>query len=180
LDQGTAAQLSAFIHSWEEAVLTYRTLIMVQQALKKQIITVFEPMCLENLNDDMVGFANITAREMLDHLFLTYGNITDTDLENNFEQMRKAWDPLQPVEILFKKIQYCADFSEAGGVNIGHPQHINMGYAKIFATGNFMSACRRWIEKDTANKTWENFKVHFAASHCQHKHMQGVSAASSG
>jgi hypothetical protein len=65
------------------------------------------------LNDNMVGFANITAREMIDHLFLTYGNITTVDLENNFEQMRKAWDPQKPVDTLFKLIQYCTDFSEA-------------------------------------------------------------------
>jgi hypothetical protein len=41
LEQGTAAQLSAVRHSWEEAVLTYRMFNMVQQALKKQIITFF-------------------------------------------------------------------------------------------------------------------------------------------
>jgi hypothetical protein len=67
-------------------------------------------MYLDILNDDMVGFANISAREMLDHLFMTYGNITAVDLENKFEQMRGAWDPQQPVESLFKQIQDCADF----------------------------------------------------------------------
>jgi hypothetical protein len=60
----------------------------VQQALKKQIITVFESMYLDILNDDMVGFANISIRAMLDHIFTTYGNITVFDLENNFEHMR--------------------------------------------------------------------------------------------
>jgi hypothetical protein len=80
----------------------------------------------------MVGFANITAREMLDHLFINYGNIIAVDLENNFEQMSKAWDPQQPVGILFKKIQDYADFSEAGGLIIGHLYRINVGYAKIF------------------------------------------------
>jgi hypothetical protein len=54
-----------------------------------------------------------------------------------------------------------------------------VGYAKIFSTGNFMSACRRWNEKDTADKMWANFKVHFAAAHHQHKQMQGESAANS-
>jgi hypothetical protein len=61
MDHGTAVQLSAARHSWEEAVLTFRTFNTVQQALKKQIITVFEPMYLDILNDDMIGFANITA-----------------------------------------------------------------------------------------------------------------------
>jgi hypothetical protein len=38
---GTEAQISAVRHSWDEAVHTYRTYTSVQQALKKQIITVF-------------------------------------------------------------------------------------------------------------------------------------------
>jgi hypothetical protein len=103
-------------------------------------------MYLEILNDNMVGYANISARDMLDHLFETYGNITAVDLEVNLEHMRCPWDPHQPVESLFKQIQDCTDYSEAGGVPIGPSQQINVGYAKIFAIGQFMSACRRWNE----------------------------------
>jgi hypothetical protein len=62
IDQGTAAQLSTVRHSWEEAVFTFRMFNTVQQALNKHIITVFEPMYLEILNDEMVGFENTTAR----------------------------------------------------------------------------------------------------------------------
>jgi hypothetical protein len=132
---GTAAQLSAARHVWEEDVQTYRTCTSVQQALKKQIISVFEPMYLDILNDNMVGYANISARDMLDQFFETYGNITAVDLEINFEHMRRAWDPQQPVETLFKQIQDCADYSEAGGFLIGHPQQINVGYAKKLQQG---------------------------------------------
>jgi hypothetical protein len=39
-----------------------------------------------------------------------------------------------------------------GGVPIGPSQQINVGYAKIFATGHFMSACQRWNEKPAAEK----------------------------
>jgi hypothetical protein len=117
---------------------------------------------------------------MLDHLFETYGNITTVDLEINFEHMRRAWDPQQPVKSLFKQIQDCADYSEAGGVLIGHPQQNNIGYAKIFATSHFMSACRRWNEKDAIGKTWTQFRSHFATAHRQHKQMQGESASAAG
>jgi hypothetical protein len=134
----------------------------------------------EILNDNMVGYANISARDMLDHLLETYGNITAVDLEVNFEHMRRPWDPHQPVESLFKQIQDCADYSEAGGVPIGPSQQINVGYAKIFATGQFMSACRRWNEKPAAGKTWTHFKSHFAAAHRQHKQMKGKTAAHAG
>jgi hypothetical protein len=149
----------------------------VQQSLKKQIISVFEPMYLDILNDRMMGYSNISARYMLDHLFETYGNITAVDLEINFEHMRWAWDPQQPVESLFKKIQDCADYFESGGVLTGNPQQINVGYATLFATGHFMSACRRWNEKHAIKKPWTQFKSHFADAHRQHKHIQGESAA---
>jgi hypothetical protein len=177
---GTSAQISATHSIWEEDVQTYRTCTSVQQALKKQIISVFEPMYLDVLNDNMVGFANISARDILDHIFGTYGNITAVDLEINFQHMCQAWDSQQPVESLFKQIQDCADYYEAGGVLIGHPQQINVGYANIFATGHFMSACRRWNEKPLADKTWAQFKTHFSAAHRQHKQMQGESAATAG
>jgi ribosome-associated translation inhibitor RaiA len=148
--------------------------------LKKQIISIFGPMFLDILNDNMVGFDNISARDMLDHLFDTYSNITAVDLEINFEHMRRAWDPQQPVETLFKHIQNCADYSEAGGVLIGHLQQMNAGYANIFATGHSMSACRRWNKTPSAEKTWTHYKSHFAAAHRQHKQMQGESAATAG
>jgi hypothetical protein len=166
---GTAADISAARHVWEEDVQTYHIYTSVQQALKKQIISVFEPMYLDVLNDNMVVFTNISARDMLDHLFSTYGNITAVDLEINFEHMRRAWNPQQPFESLFKQIQDCADYSEAGGVLIGHPQQIKFGYANIFSTGLFMSACRRWNEKHLIEKTWTQFKSHFAAAHHQHR-----------
>jgi hypothetical protein len=86
---------------------------------------------------------------------------------------------LTPVT-LFKQIQDCADYSEAGGVPIGPSQQMNVGYAKIFATGHFVSACRRWNEKPSADKTWTHFKSHFAAAHRQHKQMQGETAANAG
>jgi hypothetical protein len=116
---------------------------------------------------------------MLDHLFTTYGNITTVDLENNFEHMRRAWDPQQPLESLFKKIPDCADYSESGCVLIGNTKQINVGYANIFATGHFMSACRRWNEKLLAEKTWAQFKAHFSAAHHQHTQMQCESSATS-
>jgi hypothetical protein len=95
-------------------------------------------MYLDILNDNMVGYAKISARDMLGHLFETYGNITAFDLEINFEHMRRAWDPQQAVDTLFKQIQDCADYSEAGGVPIGPSQQINVWYANIFATGHFV------------------------------------------
>jgi hypothetical protein len=68
---GTAAQISAALHIWEEDVQTYQTYTSIQHALKKKIMSVFKPMYLDIFNDNMVGYANISAIDMLDHLFKT-------------------------------------------------------------------------------------------------------------
>jgi hypothetical protein len=106
---GTSTHISAARHIWEEDIQTYRTYTSMQQALKKQVIIVFEPMYLDILNDNMLGYSNISERGMLDHLLETYVNITAVDLKINFENTGRAWDPQQPVESLFKQIQDCAD-----------------------------------------------------------------------
>jgi hypothetical protein len=43
-----------------------------------------------------------------------------------------------------------------------------------------MSACHQWNEKPSAEKTWTQFKSHFAAAYRQYKQMQGESAATAG
>jgi hypothetical protein len=137
-------------------------------------------MYLDVLNDDVVGFANISARDMLDHLFTTYGNITAVDLENNFEHMRRAWDPnslLNPCSSRFKIVP-TIQRQDASLSGIHSKSTLDM--QKIFATVHFMSSCSRWNEKPLAEKTWAQFKAHFSASHLQHKQMQGESAVTSG
>jgi hypothetical protein len=177
---GTAAQISAAHHFWEEDVQTYRTCTSVQQALKNQIISVFEPMYLDILNDNMVGYANISARDMLDHLFETYGNITAVDLEINFEHMRRAWDPQQPVESLFKQIQDCTNYSEAGGRPHWAPATNQRWVCHNICNWSLHERMSS-VERETCHqKSWTQFKSHFAAAHRQHKQMQGGSAATAG
>jgi hypothetical protein len=177
---GTAAALLAERHQWEESVSIFRTWTTVEQALGKKIITAFDPMYLKILNNDLAGFTNITARDMLDHLFLSYGSITAVDLYHNWENINKACDQQQPMESLFKKIQDCVDYAEAGGITISEAQNLQTDYDNIFATGIFHGACLRWNDRIPAEQTWNAFKTHFAMAYLQHKQMQGETAAPSG
>jgi hypothetical protein len=136
-------------------------------------------MYLDILNDDMVGFDNSSAGEMMSYVFTTYGSITAVDLDHNFDTMCKARDPHQPIETLFEWIQDFVDFSEAGGVTIGAAHQISAAYTKVFATCSIMSACCRWNEKEDADRTCNNFKMHVAAEYHQYKQMQGESVTTS-
>ena len=150
------------------------------EGAKKETMTVFESMYLENLNNEMVGFVNITARGMLDHIFLSYGSIMDMELEKNFENMCKACDFKKPVEKLFKQIHDCVDFEEAGDIKIGKAQKLTTAYTKIPTNGIFNSDWHRWDEKLEVDKTWGNPKMNFSESYRQHMRIHGETAAASG
>jgi hypothetical protein len=77
--------LAAERRCWEEAAVTFITWNAVEQALKNKIIAVFEPMYLEIINNDRAEFSNQTARDMLEHLFISYDSITAVDLEHKFK-----------------------------------------------------------------------------------------------
>jgi hypothetical protein len=177
---GTTATLLVERHRWEEAVRIFKSWTTVEQAFKKQIITALEPLYLEIINNDMVGFTNTTARDMLDHLFFSYGSITDVDLEHNWENMCKSWYIQQPVESILNNIQDCVYYAESGGIAISEAQKLQTEYAKIFATGIFHSSFRHWNGRIPAEQTWNAFKTHFAISYRQHKQMQDKTAAASG
>jgi hypothetical protein len=72
------------------------------------------------------------------------------------------------------------DFTEAGGVTIGVAQKLSSAYCKIFKSGKFNSARRIWDEKVEADRTCNNFKLHFAAAYRQHRQMQGDTVGAQG
>jgi hypothetical protein len=42
---------------------------------------------------------------------------------------------------------------------------VNVAYTLVFNTGLFLDACQTWKVRQAAQKSWTNFKIHFAAAH---------------
>jgi hypothetical protein len=83
----------------------YNTL---QRSLKQQIIKTFDSLCLQGLEDDVVAFANVSARKMMVFLFDTYGGITQKDLVENTTKLSEPFDPAQPIESFFPHHPKCS------------------------------------------------------------------------
>ena len=50
------------------------------------------------------GYANVTLRQILDHLVTAYSAIDQFDLEKNQEKMTARYDSNAPIETLFEQI----------------------------------------------------------------------------
>jgi hypothetical protein len=94
-----------------------------------------------------------------------YTMITPTELKQNYERLNTPYDPNQPIENLFQKIQDARDFAVAGGQPYGDAMIENVAFTLVFNTVFFPDACRAWQAQAIADKTWIQFKIDFAAAH---------------
>jgi hypothetical protein len=161
----TATVIAETTRLHREAAQVYRTYHNVDQAVKKLIIEAFDDAYLNALSDEIVGYANCTSLQLLTHLLTYYAMIAPTELTHNYERLNTQYDPNRPIETLFQQIQDAWAFAVAGGQPYGNAIIINVAYTLIFNTGLFPDECRGWQSRDTAGKTWAQFKIDFTTAH---------------
>jgi hypothetical protein len=143
----------------------YRTYHNIDQVIKKLIIESFDDAYLNALSDKIVGYANCMSLQLLTHLLTYYAMIAPTELTQNYERLNTPYDPNQPIETLFQKIQDALAFAVAGGQPYGAAMIVNVACMLIFNTGLFPGACRAWQSRVIARKTWAQFKIEFTTAH---------------
>ena len=72
-------------------------------SIKKQIVTMVEPVFLSLLVDQLTGFGQVADITVLQYLFTSYGTIDKIDLEENAVKMMGPYDPIEPLALSMKK-----------------------------------------------------------------------------
>jgi hypothetical protein len=162
---GTTAQIQGIIRDHKESLRLWREYNHVDAALKQQLIRAVDQLYICTLQHRHTGFANVTTRQLIQHLLNTYGNITPTELAQNDIKFRTAYEPAQPIEALFSQLEDAMDYADAGGNPYTAAQVVTNAYSIMFSTGLFPEACREWRRQPPAYTTWTNFKTDFAEAH---------------
>ena len=150
------------------------------QALKKQLIAVVDKIHLKAIQDRVTKYTNVTLFTMLQHLYDTYGKITEDKLEENRQEMTKAYDISLPIETLYARIEDCVDFADAARSPYSQAQILNTAFLLIQKTGVFNKECRKWRKQLAANKTWDNFKIFFKEAYDDYKEDTEMTASGLG
>jgi hypothetical protein len=104
--------------------------------------------------------------------------IAPTELTQNYERLNTLYDPNQPIESLFQKIQDARAFAVAGGQTYGDAMIVNVAYTLVLNTGLFPDDCRARQVCPAAQQNWTNFKIHFAEAHREFSLMNQTSQQS--
>jgi hypothetical protein len=166
-DNATAARIAEANQAHKEATRVYRTYNKVDPAFKKLVIDAFENQFINALSDEVVGYANRMSLDLLTHLLTYYAVIAPTEHMQNYERINTPYVPNQLIESLFQQIKDARAFAISGGQPDGDTMIANVAYTLVFNTCLLLDACRAWQVRPAAQNTWTNFKVHFAAAHCE-------------
>ena len=161
VQNATQAQINEAYRLHDINVKEFNIYHTVGETLKQQLLRAVDDEYLAILADDTMGYADVTCAEMLVHLFATYSSVTADDLQANRDSLSKEWNPDEPLEALFKRIQTAQKFATANNDTITDKAAINQTLLAIEATKVFQTACEKWRDKDEATQTMTTFQTHF-------------------
>jgi hypothetical protein len=161
----TGAQIAAVVCEHNTRINMFKEYLATDKVLKQHVLGAVNNMYLRTLQHRITGFANVTMREMLDHLYTNYGRLSPADLQENDTCLHTPYDPNQPIEAFIDQVEDAVSLAAAAQAPYSPQQTIAMAYTLMFSTGMFPEACQEWRRRPTAKQTWVNFKTAFTEAH---------------
>lgn len=78
--------------------------------MKQFLLMAVEEFYYRPLRNITMGYATVSTKDILDHIYDSYGNITESDLSDNDNRFRTPYDSEQPIEFLYDQVESEVEF----------------------------------------------------------------------
>jgi hypothetical protein len=161
LYNGTAAVREEAAARYKLQLGDYNDAHGLKEQLMKLLIVAIPALYLTTLEDDDLGLALVTPKQILAHLVTEFAAIKADDLEANLTAMKAPWDPSTDLELVFARAHKCRRFAISGGDPISDPAYIRILLEVFTESGVFTRALEDWRAKEDTDHTTTNLKTHF-------------------
>ena len=182
IPNGTTAAMSTVLKDQHtESMRLFREVTGVEKALKQQILKALDKEWLLAITDRNTQSLTGTVAQILEHLFETYGFVSQAMLEKKEEALKNLdYHPRQPVDLVFNAVDDLADYAEMATTGaFTQTQIIGKAYSQFNRTGLLSQAVTEWNRKPAVQKTWINFKTHFRQARKELKESAGATIENS-
>ena len=97
----TSAQITELRYAFDTASALFNNYDRTDKALRKILLSTVDEIFIRSLQHKYVGYGLTTTHAILDHLYVTYSNISSADLQENDAVFRTPFDVNQLIESLF-------------------------------------------------------------------------------
>ena len=161
----TAAKISTFRYAHTTSALLFDDYNRTDEALFQQLLSDVDKFFVRSLHHRYVGYGTVSTCSILDHIYLTYANISPSKLQENETRFRASYYANHPIETLIYRVETAVEYAAAVNTPYSPAQVLATVYQLVFQTGLFNDNCKFWKSKTDAYKTWANFKVDLAIAH---------------
>ena len=103
---GSAApQITDLRYSFTIAEKLFTEYDSTDKYLRQQLLLPFDKKCVRSLQHKYIGYGNTTTREMLDHLYSTYANISPSELQYNNARLCTPYNSNHTIDNLTDQIE---------------------------------------------------------------------------
>ena len=89
------------------------------------------------------------------------------------ERLRASYNAEEPLDILIKRLDECANLATAAGEPVLETQLVHIAYRLVAETGQYPEYFRAWRNQD--DKSWTTFKAHFIETQDNLRERQQIS-----
>jgi hypothetical protein len=146
----------------------FNVYIAVDANLKKQLIKAVPDTFIDELSDELLGYAKTTTLSLLNHLTSTYGTVTDEDLNDNLADLSRPWTSAQPLEDLWKQIKRCQLVAQHRDP-ISEALAVRSAVINLDNSGVFIDTLKEWRNIPLADRTMIRLKTLFNKANFERK-----------
>jgi hypothetical protein len=129
---GTEHQIKEAYRVHSENTRIWREFQATDKSLKQLLLGAVRDIYTSALKHRVTGYANVSTRRLMEHLYSKYGNITAGDLEANEQRMKTPFAPNKPIEALYTQLESAIDLADAAGTPYSVNQLVTTAYNLVF------------------------------------------------
>ena len=129
--------------------------------LKKIFVAAIDHQWIKGEKDMVMGYENKSFVELMDWLYVWYGQIRHVDLIPNQDEMQAMCNVEYPINILFVQMEKGQEFAIAGNSPFYDRQLADMGVAKTLAIQECTHGYRMWKSITSNDNRWVRFTENF-------------------
>ena len=161
----TQAVITAITNTHKRESRIFHEFNNTDKALKQLLLGAVDDMFTRALKNRFIGYANVTTKALLTHLFTTYGKISGNDLRLNTAKMNTPYDVNLPIEVLFDQVEDGMEYADAGMHPFTPQQIVMTGQQLLQETGMFADDLKIWKRLPLLDRTWVRLKADFSIAH---------------
>ena len=159
---------------------TYETCQGVISGIKELIAGAVSTEWLEEINDDILEFQNVTCLEMLEHLEARGGDVDYIDIQEMRKERDAPWNTNEHIVTYFSGVQGAVKRLKKAGVTSDEVELLANALFSIKQSGEMEHALQEWDKKAKADQTWEKAKTYFSKEYANRRKHKTIEAKQAG